>query len=106
MTAPLFIHIFAPSWGWITAGNILLGINQALTWSMAINANIDIAGPEQRGLAVGINEAFGYSGVAVGAWTMGVIAAQTSLWPEPFYFLAAVVVLALLILVFLIKKAV
>jgi len=97
------ILIFAPSWGWITVGNILLGINQALTWSMAINAKIDLASPDQRGLAVGIDESFGYTGVAVGAWITGVIASQWSLRPEPFYFLAIVVVLAFLISVFLIK---
>ncbi|MFB6105406.1 MAG: MFS transporter [Halobacteriaceae archaeon] len=108
MTAlPLpIVLIFAPSWSWITVGNILLGINQALTWSMAINAKIDIAGPEQRGLAVGIDEAFGYTGVAAGAWITGVIAARTSLRPEPFYFLAIVVVLAFLISIFLIKETV
>ncbi len=100
------ILIFAPSWGWITVGNILLGINQALTWSMAINAKIDLAGPEQRGLAVGIDEAFGYTGVAAGAWITGVIAGQWSLRPEPFYFLAVVVVLAFLISIFLIKETV
>ncbi|MFC4249415.1 MFS transporter [Natribaculum luteum] len=100
------ILIFAPNWWWITAGNILLGINQALTWSMAINAKIDLAGPDQRGLAVGIDEAFGYTGVAVGAWITGVIAGQTNLRPEPFYFLAAVVVLAFLISIFLIKETV
>ncbi|WP_226483318.1 MFS transporter [Natrinema amylolyticum] len=100
------ILIYAPSWSWITVGNVLLGINQALTWSMAINAKIDLAGPEQRGLAVGIDEAFGYTGVAVGAWITGVIAGQTSLRPEPFFFLAAVVVLAFLISVFLIKETV
>ena len=100
------ILIFAPSWGWITVGNVLLGINQALTWSMAINAKIDLAGPDQRGLAVGIDEAFGYSGVAVGAWITGVIAGQTSLRPEPFYFLAVVVVLAFLIALFLIEETV
>jgi len=100
------ILIYAPSWSWITVGNILLGINQALTWSMAINAKIDLASPDQRGLAVGIDEAFGYTGVAVGAWITGVIAGQTSLRPEPFYFLAIVVVLAFLISVFLIKETV
>jgi len=100
------VLVFAPSWGWITVGNVLLGINQALTWSMAINAKIDLAGPDQRGLAVGIDEAFGYSGVAVGAWITGLIAGQTSLRPEPFYFLAAVVVLAFLVSVFLIRETV
>jgi MFS family permease len=100
------ILIFAQSWTVITIGNVLLGINQALTWSMAINAKIDLAGPDQRGLAVGIDEAFGYTGVAVGAWITGVIAGQTGLRPEPFYFLAAVVVLAFLISIFLIKETV
>ncbi|MFB6295820.1 MAG: MFS transporter, partial [Halobacteriales archaeon] len=78
------ILIFAPNWGWITVGNVLLGVNQALTWSMAINAKIDLAGPDQRGLAVGIDEAFGYSGVAAGTWITGLIAGQWSLRPEPF----------------------
>ncbi|RLM59493.1 MFS transporter [Halobellus sp. Atlit-31R] len=100
------ILIYAPSWGWITVGNVLLGVNQALTWSMAINAKIDLAGPDQRGLAVGIDEAFGYTGVAVGAWVTGIIAARRGLRPEPFYFLAAVVVLAVLISVFLIRETV
>jgi MFS family permease len=100
------ILIFAPSWGWITVGNVLLGINQALTWSMAINAKIDLASPDQRGLAVGIDESFGYTGVAVGAWATGVIASRWSLRPEPFYFLAIVVALAFLISVFLIRETV
>ncbi|MDV7350123.1 MFS transporter [Halorubrum distributum] len=100
------ILIFAPSWGWITVGNVLLGINQALTWSMAINAKIDLASPDERGLAVGIDESFGYTGVAVGAWVTGVIASRWSLRPEPFYFLAAVVVLAFLVSVFLIRETV
>ncbi|EMA61606.1 tetracyclin resistance protein [Halorubrum distributum JCM 13561] len=100
------ILIFAPSWGWITVGNVLLGINQTLTWSMAINAKIDLASPDERGLAVGIDESFGYTGVAVGAWVTGVIASRWSLRPEPFYFLAAVVVLAFLVSLFLIRETV
>ncbi len=98
------ILIWAPNWGWITVGNILLGINQGLTWSMAVNAKIDLSGPEQRGLAVGIDEAFGYTGVAVGAWITGVIAASYSLRPEPFYFMAVVVALSVLISVVLVEE--
>ncbi|MFB6206599.1 MAG: MFS transporter [Haloglomus sp.] len=98
------VLVVAPTWDWIVLGNILLGVNQALTWSMAINAKVDLAGPDQRGLAVGIDEAFGYTGVAVGAWLTGVIAGQTSLRPESFYFLAVVVVLAFLVSVFLIAE--
>ncbi len=101
-----FVMIYAPSWGWIAAGNVLLGVNQGLTWSMAINAKIDLAGPDQRGLAVGIDEAFGYGGVAVGTWVTGFVAAETALRPEPFYFMGAVVVLALLLSVFLVRETV
>jgi MFS family permease len=100
------ILVFAPSWAWITVGNVLLGVNQALTWSMAINAKIDLASADQRGLAVGIDESFGYTGVAVGAWLTGVIASRYSLRPEPFYFLAVVVALAFLISIFLIRETV
>jgi len=98
------ILILAPNWAWVTVGNVLLGINQALTWSMAVNAKIDLAGPDQRGLAVGIDEAFGYTGVAAGTWITGVIAARTALRPEPFYFLAVVVVLALLLSALLVRE--
>jgi MFS family permease len=100
------VLIVAPNWSWITLGNVLLGVNQALTWSMAINAKIDIAGPDQRGLAVGIDESFGYTGVAVGAWLTGVIAGRWNLRPEPFLFLGVVVVLAFLVSVFLIRETV
>ncbi|MDF2809978.1 MAG: major facilitator family transporter [Microvirga sp.] len=31
-----FLIIWAPSWGWIIAANVLLGISQGLTWSMAV----------------------------------------------------------------------
>ncbi|WIV66090.1 MFS transporter [Natrialbaceae archaeon AArc-T1-2] len=99
-----FILIFAPSWSWIAVGNVLLGINQGVAWSMSMISKIELAGPDQRGLAAGLDEAFGYTGVAAGAWLTGVIAAQYSLRPEPFYFLAAVIVVALLIAVVLIKE--
>jgi MFS family permease len=73
---------------------------------MAINAKIDLAGPDQRGLAVGIDEAFGYTGVAVGTWVTGLIAGQWGLRPEPFYFLGAVVLLALVLALFLVRETV
>ena len=99
-----FILIFAPSWSWIAVGNVLLGVNQGVAWSMSMISKIELAGPDQRGLAAGIDEAFGYTGVAAGAWLTGVIAAQYSLRPEPFYFLAAVIVVAMLIAVVLIEE--
>ncbi len=74
----------APSWGWIVAANVLLGVNQGLTWSMTVVMKIDLAGPARRGLALGLNEAAGYLGVAVTAFLTGALAAtyapQTVIW--------------------------
>ncbi|MFA9427233.1 MFS transporter [Natronorubrum sp. A-ect3] len=99
-----FILIYAPSWSWIAVGNVLLGVNQGVAWSMSMISKIELAGPDERGLAAGLDEAFGYTGVAAGAWFTGVIAAQYSLRPEPFYFLAAVIVVAMLIAIVLIEE--
>ncbi len=98
------ILIVAPNWWWVTIGNVLLGINQGIAWSMSMISKIELAGPDERGLAAGIDEAFGYTGVAIGAWLTGVIAAEYSLRPEPFYFLAVVVILAFLVAVGLIEE--
>ena len=98
------ILVFAPNWWWITVGNVLLGVNQGLAWSMSVNAKIDLAGSDTRGFAVGLDEAFGYGGVAVGTWITGIIAAQYGLRPEPFYLLAAVVLLGLLVAVLFVDE--
>jgi MFS family permease len=80
---PLLI-IWAPTWGWIVAANVLLGVNQGLCWSTTVIMKIDLAGPERRGLAMGLNEAAGYVAVAVTAYLTGLIAARAGLRPEPF----------------------
>ncbi|MAG37162.1 MAG: MFS transporter, partial [Dehalococcoidia bacterium] len=59
--------ILAPSWGWIVAANVLLGINQGLCWSTTVIMKIDLVGPVRRGLAMGLNEATGYGAVSVAA---------------------------------------
>ncbi|GEN52469.1 MFS transporter [Halobacillus faecis] len=84
LVVPLFV-IFAEAWWMIVLANIFLGINQALTWSMTVNMKVDLAKPEQRGLAVGFNEFAGYMGVAVMAAGSGYVASRYSLTPEPFY---------------------
>ncbi|MGM0705736.1 MAG: MFS transporter [Bacteroidota bacterium] len=99
-----FLLIYAPNWWWVAAGNVLLGVNQGVAWSMSMTSKIELAAPEERGLAAGIDEAFGYTGVAIGAWLTGVIATHYTLRPEPFYFLAGVIVVALLIALFLIQE--
>jgi MFS family permease len=76
--------IWAPSWGWIVAANVLLGINQGLTWSTTVIMKIDLAGPHRRGLAMGLNEAAGYVAVAATALATGYLAAHHGLRPAPF----------------------
>ena len=58
-----FMIALAPSWGWIVAANVLLGVNQGLAWSMTVLMKIDLVGPRGRGLAVGLNEFAGYLAV-------------------------------------------
>ena len=75
LPVPLLIAV-APSWGWIVAANVLLGINQGLAWSMTVVMKIDLVGPERRGLALGLNESAGYGGVALAAGVSGWLAAD------------------------------
>jgi MFS family permease len=84
LPVPLLL-IWAPSWSWVIAANVLLGINQGLTWSTTVIMKIDLAGPDRRGLAMGLNEAAGYVAVSVTALLTGFIAAEAGLRPEPFY---------------------
>ena len=79
VAAPVPVLIgLAPSWWFIVAANILLGVNQGLAWSMTVNMKIDLAGPARRGLALGLNEAAGYLGVAAAAFVTGVLAASSA----------------------------
>lgn len=75
LPVPLLIGL-APSWWFIVAANLLLGINQGLAWSMTVVMKIDLAGPRRRGLALGLNEAAGYLGVAATAFATGALAAS------------------------------
>jgi len=84
LPVPLLI-IWAPSWGWVVAANVLLGVNQGLCWSTTVIMKIDLAGPKRRGLAMGLNEAAGYGAVALTAYLTGLVAARAGLRPEPFY---------------------
>ncbi len=81
---PLLL-IWAPTWGWVIFANVLLGMNQGLTWSTTIIMKIDLVGPAKRGLAMGFNEAAGYIAVALTALATGYIADVYGLRPEPFY---------------------
>jgi MFS family permease len=83
LPVPLML-IWAPNWGWVIAANVLLGINQGLTWSTTIVMKIDLVGPQRRGLAMGFNEAAGYLAVAFTGMATGWLAARYGLRPAPF----------------------
>jgi MFS family permease len=77
--------MWAPSWTWVLVANALLGASQGLTWSTTVIMKIDLAGPKNRGLAMGLNEFAGYFAVAASALATGFIAARYGLRPQPFY---------------------
>ena len=100
---PLLL-IWAPSWGWVIFANVLLGINQGLTWSTTVIMKIDLAGPERRGFAMGLNEAAGYGAVALTALATGAIAQRWGLRPEPFFLGLAYAGLGLSLSVLFVKE--
>jgi MFS family permease len=75
LPVPLLIAV-APSWAWVVAANVLLGLNQGLAWSMTVVMKIDLVGPRRRGLALGLNESAGYGGVALAAALSGWLASE------------------------------
>ena len=83
LPVPLLL-IWAPTWSWVLAANLLLGISQGLTWSITVVMKIDLVGPSRRGLAMGLNEAAGYGAVAVTALATGYLAESYGLRPAPF----------------------
>ncbi|MFD5278477.1 MFS transporter [Pseudarthrobacter sp. NPDC058362] len=94
LPVPLML-ITAPTWGWIVAANVVLGISQGLTWSTTIVMKMDLVGPARRGLAMGLNEAAGYLGVAGAALGTGYVAAHYGLRPAPFLLGAAFIAVGL-----------
>jgi MFS family permease len=86
LAAPVpFLLMWAPSWGLVLFANVLLGASQGLTWSTTVIMKIDLAGPERRGLAMGLNECAGYLAVGASALATGYLAATYGLRPQPFY---------------------
>jgi MFS family permease len=102
LPVPLLIEI-APSWSWVVAANILLGVNQGLTWSMTVVMKIDLVGPGRRGLALGLNEAAGYGGVALAAGLSGVLASQFAARDVVVVAGAAIAVIALVLSVLFVR---
>ena len=96
-----FMLMWAPSWNWVLTANVFLGVSQGLTWSTTVIMKIDLAGPKNRGTAMGINEFAGYVAVGAAALATGWLAARYGLRPQPFYpgvgFVAAGLLLSALV---------
>jgi MFS family permease len=99
-----FIIIFAGHWYWFNVANVLLGVNQALCWSMTVIMKVDLVGPKRRGFALGLNEFAGYLAVGFTAWITGYIASVYALRPQPFYLGIGVVFAGLLLSLFFVKE--
>ena len=96
--------MIAPGWSWVIAANVLLGINQGLAWSSTVVMKIDLAGPRQRGLAMGLNEFAGYLAVALSAAASGWLASRYGLRPEPLFLGLAIAGLGLGLSAFFVKE--
>lgn len=102
-----FLIIWAPSWSWIVAANVLLGISQGLAWSMCVIMKVDLVGPKSRGLAVGLNEFAGYFMVGLTAFATGWLASEYgALRPEPFYLGIGYAVLGLVLSIFFVRDTI
>jgi len=99
-----FMLLYAPNWNWIIAATFLLGINQGLAWSMALNSKLDLAKPTQKGLVNGLNEFSGYAAVGIAgvitAYFVNVYGAREGL----FIFSSTVISLGLILSIFLVKN--
>ena len=87
-----FMILYAPSWDWIVAATVLLGVNQGFTWSMTQTSKLDLTRPDQRGFTIGLNEFSGYVGVAVAGIITGYLA--TALGPRMGLLVFGLVVIA------------
>lgn len=86
LAAPVpFLLLAAPSWSWVIAANMFLGVSQGLTWSSTVIMKIDLVEQKYRGLAMGLNEFAGYGGLATMAWLTGYLAKMYGLRPTPLY---------------------
>jgi len=88
----------------VTDGLPLLGINQGLCWSTTVIMKIDLVGPKQRGLAMGLNEFAGYLAVSLAALGSGYLAAAYGLRPAPFLPGLALAALGLLFSIFFVRE--
>jgi MFS family permease len=101
-----FLLIYADSWAWVVAANILLGIHQGFAWSSTVVMKMDLVGEKDRGLAMGLNEFAGYIAVGAMAFFTGYLAAQYGPRPVPFEVGIGIAVIGLLLTLLWVKDTV
>ena len=98
-----FILMNVSNWNWVIVANLLLGINQGLTWSSTVVMKIDLVGEKNRGLAMGLNEFAGYFAIGIVAFLSGYVADQYGITPYPFYIGIVISIIGLLLSLFFIN---
>lgn len=89
--------IFAQAWWWVLLANVFLGVNQGLAWSMSVTAKLDLVGPVNRGLAIGIDESAGYVGTGLGGFAAGLLVSSYGLRPAPYLLALGVIAIGTVI---------
>ncbi|MGI8872889.1 MAG: MFS transporter, partial [Egibacteraceae bacterium] len=102
LPVPLLLW-WAPSWNWVIVANLLLGANQGLAWSATVIMKIDLVGPKQRGLAMGLNEFAGYLAVGMAALAAGYMAAEMGPRSGPVWIGGAAAILGLALTVLFVR---
>lgn len=92
-----FLLLWSPSWTWIILATVLLGFNQGLAWSMALNSKLDLARSSQKGLINGINEFSGYAAVGLAGALSALVVGQLGARQGLFWFSLVVIVTGLFI---------
>ncbi|TVZ25107.1 putative MFS family arabinose efflux permease [Gillisia sp. Hel_I_86] len=98
-----FILMNANGWNWVIVANLLLGINQGLTWSSTVVMKIDLVGEKNRGLAMGLNEFAGYFAIGIVAFLSGYVADRYGITPYPFYIGIVISIIGFLLSLFFIN---
>jgi MFS family permease len=99
-----FFFLWAPNWNWIIVATVLLGFNQGLAWSMALNSKLDLAKPTQKGLVNGINEFSGYAAVGLAGALSAILVEALGARLGLFYFSAIVVLTGLALALIFVKE--
>lgn len=102
LPVPLIL-MYANHWWMVIFANMLLGISQGFTWSSTVIMKIDLVGPKNRGLAMGLNEFAGYASVGLMALVTGWIAGEYSITPYVFIVALVIALMGLVSSVVLIK---